>query len=120
VLAPGEDSPFNPHRVKPSFYRPKEGLNDMAQRAQVKCINKRDRQDAHERIHSIGGSNGTPWKLPEDDAIGRIKRGEWEFYVIVNGKEVKVVVATHAGREYLKTEADGYAPNNLLNLPECP
>ncbi len=41
-------------------------------------------------------------------------------YVIVGGREVKVVLATHEGREYLKTEADGYAPNNLPNLPECP
>lgn len=24
------------------------------------------------------------------------------------------------GNKYLKTEADGDAPNNLLNLPECP
>lgn len=49
-----------------------------------------------------------------------IKRREWEFYVIVGGRETKVVTAVHQGREYLKTEADGYAPNNLLNLPECP
>lgn len=92
----------------------------MPQRAQVKCINKRDRQSAHERIQSIGGYGQGPWKLSEDDAIGKIKRGEWTFYVIVGGRETNVVIAVHAGREYLKTEADGYAPNNLLNLPECP
>ena len=92
----------------------------MAQRAQVTCINKRDRQNAHERIKSIGGRTDRQWKLEEDDAIGRIRRGEWDFFVIVGGRETKVVIATHLGREYLKTESDGYAPNNLLNLPECP
>jgi hypothetical protein len=92
----------------------------MPQRAQVKCINKRDRQNAHERIKAIGGHGDRQWKLDEDDAIGRIKRKEWAFYVIVGGKETDVVVAVHEGREYLKTEADGYAPNNLLSLPECP
>lgn len=92
----------------------------MAQRAQVKCINKRDRQNAHERIKAIGGYTDRQWKVLEEDAIGMIKRREWEFYVIVGGRETKVDVAVHQGREYLKTDADGYAPNNLLNLPECP
>ena len=92
----------------------------MPDRAQVKCINKRDRHAPHERIKAIGGYTNRQWKLDEDDAVGRIKRQEWAVYVIVGGREVKVVLATHEGREYLKTEADGYAPNNLSNLPECP
>ncbi|MDD5382312.1 MAG: DUF3892 domain-containing protein, partial [Candidatus Margulisbacteria bacterium] len=29
-------------------------------------------------------------------------------------------VAIRSGRKYLKTEADGEAPNNLLSLPTCP
>jgi hypothetical protein len=33
---------------------------------------------------------------------------------------VKVIIATRLGREYLKTEADGEQPDNLLALPECP
>jgi len=36
------------------------------------------------------------------------------------GRRVRVIVETHNRRKYLKTEADGYAPNNLLALPECP
>jgi hypothetical protein len=28
--------------------------------------------------------------------------------------------ARHSGREYLKTEADGVKPDNLLSLSECP
>jgi hypothetical protein len=36
------------------------------------------------------------------------------------GKTVEVIVATHNGKKYIKTEADGPHPNNLLALPECP
>ena len=85
---------------------------------QVTCINKRpSHYNPHERIQAIGGSG---WKHQEDDAIGRIDRGVDTYYVTVDGRNVRVVVATHNGRKYLKTEADGYAPNNLLALPECP
>jgi hypothetical protein len=92
-------------------------------RHQVKCIRKRgDHYDPHERIEGIGGTNadGTPWFVPEDRAIGGIESGKWSFYTYVGGKSVDVIVATHNNRKYLKTTADGYAPNNLLNLLECP
>lgn len=47
---------------------------------------------------------------------------EWRFYVErPQDDSVWVVVArSAAGNKYLKTEADGDAPNNLLSLPECP
>ncbi len=48
----------------------------MPDRAQVKCINKRDRHAPHERIKAIGGYTNRQWKLDEDDAVGRIKRQE--------------------------------------------
>jgi len=93
----------------------------MATRYQVSCINKHDRGNAHERIKNIGGiSGGKAWTLTEDQAITGIESGQWAFCVSVNGRAVDVMVATHAGRKYLKTTADGYAPNNLLSLPECP
>jgi hypothetical protein len=93
----------------------------MARRP-VSCINKRgNHYDAHERIQAVGGIyNGERYKFAEDDAIARIERRADEFYVSVNGRTVNVVVATHNSRKYLKTEADGYKPDNLLNLPECP
>jgi hypothetical protein len=85
---------------------------------QVTCINKRpSHYEPHARIQAIGGSG---WKHQEDDAIGRIDHGTDAYHVTVSGRNVRVVVATHNGRKYLKTEADGYAPNNLLALPECP
>lgn len=94
----------------------------MATRKQVKCINKRGSSySAHERIQSIGGvENGVRWKRSEDTAISYLKNGTEEYYVIVNDKSVDVIVDKHDGREYLKTKNDGYAPNNLLNLNECP
>lgn len=95
----------------------------MATRHRVSCINKRGNHlNPHERISHIGGTNadGTRWKLTEDEAINSIESKKYEFYVLVNGREVNVIVATHNGRKYLKTEADGYSPDNLLSLPECP
>ena len=94
----------------------------MAASVQVSCINKREHQNPHERITRIGGvnANGTRWSLSESEAIAGIESGQWRFYVSVQGKSVSVVVAIHLGRKYLKTEADDYAPNNLLSLPECP
>jgi hypothetical protein len=95
----------------------------MPSNVEVKCINKTDRQNAHERIRNIGGVNpdGTRWRLSEEDAIAGIRRSEWKFYVNQGGHSVWVIIArSAAGHEYLKTEADGVQPNNLLSLPECP
>lgn len=94
----------------------------MAANVQVKCIKKSDRYNPHERIRGIGGVNpdGARWYLPEDDAIAGIESGKWRFWTTANGKSVWVIVALHLGRKYLKTEADGLEPNNLLALPECP
>jgi len=94
----------------------------MAIRKQVSCINKRgDHFAAHERIQNIGGIHyGNRWKETEPAAIAQITLKTHEYYVSKNGREVEVIVATHNGRPYLKTEDDGYAPNNLLSLPECP
>lgn len=95
----------------------------MVSQHQVKCINKSDRDNPHERILNIGGTNqdGTPWKLSQQAAIDGIEGGKWQFYVSVGGRSVWVIVAVSAqGHKYLKTEADGEHPNNLLSLPECP
>lgn len=90
---------------------------------EVQCIRKTNRTNPHERISRIGGklSSGSSWTYSEDDAIAKIEREECEFHTLDNKERpVKVVIATHNGHKYLKTEADGQQPDNLLALPECP
>jgi hypothetical protein len=92
-------------------------------RHQVLCINKSDRYNPHERILNIGGLNpdGTRWKVSQPEAVGYIESRQFEFFVRVGYGEVDVIVAVSAyGNKYIKTEADGEHPNNLLSLPECP
>jgi hypothetical protein len=95
----------------------------MPSRHEVQCINKGDRTNPHERIVSIGGRNpdGSAWKLSQQDAIEGIETRKWSFYVSRSGYgPVDVVIAvSRFGHKYLKTEADGEHPNNLLSLPEC-
>jgi hypothetical protein len=87
-------------------------------RGQVTCIRKRgDHYSAHERIEGIGGSG---WSRSEDQAISDLDSGANSFFTLVGGAQAEVVVATHLGRRYLKTSADGVTPDNLLSLPECP
>lgn len=89
---------------------------------QVFCITKRgNHYSPHERIQGIGGvANGVRWWRAENDAIRDVEMDSTSYYTSVHGRSVWVVVATHNGRKYLKTEADGYSPDNLLSLPECP
>ncbi|NEK19892.1 DUF3892 domain-containing protein [Rhizobium leguminosarum] len=94
----------------------------MANTAQIKCINKNPRNDIYHAITHVGGFTDKQWKLTLDDAIGKIERREWAFYVDrPKGDRVWVEVAvSRFGNKYLKTDADGDEPNNLLSLPECP
>ena len=94
----------------------------MAARQQITCINKSERLNPHERILSIGGFNadGKRWRISQEEAVSGIRDGSWAFFVDVNGKSVDVVVATSANNNfYIKTQADGVHPNNLLALTEC-
>lgn len=95
----------------------------MATSVQIQCVNKTDRYNPHERISHVGGVNAdkTRWKLTQEQAIQGIESGQWRFYVSAGGHSVWVVVAvSQFGNKYLKTEADGDQPDNLLSLPECP
>ena len=89
---------------------------------EITCIHKSDRYDPHERIREIGGVNadGTRWRVSQEQAIEWIGNGRYEFFVHVGSQAVRVIVATSRyGKRYIKTEADGEQPNNLLSLPEC-
>ena len=94
----------------------------MSDSFQIHCINKSDRPNPHERILNVGGVHGGQrWKVSQQDAIAGIDAGKWSFFVSAAGRRVAVIVATSRfGNRYLKTEADGEHPNNLLSLPECP
>jgi hypothetical protein len=81
----------------------------------ITCVNKQPRNDVHKQIERVGGSG---WSISQDEAIRNIENGE-AYEVTVGGVTAQVVIATHNGHKYIKTTADGYGGNNLLNLPEC-
>ena len=89
----------------------------MAENVQITCIRKTNRTEPHDRIQGVGGTN---WYITEAEAIAYIENGTYKFYVSVGGKSVWVVIAKRLEHKYLKTEADGVQPDNLLSLPECP
>lgn len=94
----------------------------MIPKFEIKCINKSDRFNPHERIINVGGfDNGERWKISQQDAISFIESHKYEFFVRKDGHTVNVIVAVSAwGNKYIKTEPDGLHPDNLLSLPECP
>lgn len=90
------------------------------QTAQITCVNKVDRDNPFERITHLGGAT---WKLTQEDAIGKIERQEWNFYVALPGHQRTVWVEvgiSRFGNKYLRTQGDNDERNNLLSLPECP
>jgi hypothetical protein len=83
---------------------------------EITYVQKTERSDPHARIQKIGGEG---WTMTEDAAILQIETGWETFYVYPSDAPMtKVIVATHEGHKYLKTEADDLQPNNLLALPE--
>ncbi len=94
----------------------------MASRTEIFCVNKSDGTNLHERITHIGGSNAdnSKWRITQQKAIAEIENGQWQFFVHKEADTVNVIVATSRnGNKYIKTEADGEQPDNLLSLPEC-
>lgn len=90
---------------------------------QIRCINKDDRYNPYEAITHVGGKNpdGGKWRLTSQEAIEAIEGSKYNFYVENPADDrVEVIVAISPyDNKYLKTEADGDKPNNLLSLPEC-
>ena len=89
----------------------------MAENHMVRCSAKQG-----DRVTHVGGlnSDGTPWKMSEQDAIAGLKNGKLKFYVNVvdvNSTGVWLMVDQKQGRDTLSTTGD---PSMLLNLPDCP
>jgi hypothetical protein len=90
---------------------------------EIRCINRSDRTTPDDRIHHVGGvnSDGSRWKLTEDQAIAGIKDDRWKFWAASGATKAQIVVAkSKVGREYLKLDVDELQPDSLLSLPECP
>jgi hypothetical protein len=87
---------------------------------EIQCVNKQPRYNPHERIQNVGGtgSSGVRFEITQPACLQEIKNGE-QFVVRQAGRLVRVILATHNGNEYIKTENDGIQPDNLLALPEC-
>lgn len=92
----------------------------MANRYQISCINKPNRDSQLEHITHVGGYGTSQWKITVEDCIQRIERGE-QFFVRVGQYETNVQVVSPPGRrKHIKTEPDATKKDNLLSLPECP
>lgn len=86
---------------------------------QVNC-HKPDNDDPDRRLQGLGGPADGGWYRPIDVLISLIENGDRFWTIDQKNNSVWVVVASRNGRKYLKTEADGLEPNNLLALPHCP
>ncbi|WP_075217468.1 DUF3892 domain-containing protein [Mongoliimonas terrestris] len=93
----------------------------MAESYEVKC-HRPDGTDPDQRIDGLGGPSGGGWYREIDTLIHGIETGAYRLWTTTpENKFAWVVVAARSnGRKYLKTEADGVEPNNLLKLPRCP
>ncbi len=91
----------------------------MVTRLEIKWISRSE--DSPAWVTQVSGHyvDGTPWTLTEEDAIRGLESGFLEFFVVVEGRSLDVIVAgNRKGRKFLKTEADRERPDYLLKLPD--
>ena len=87
--------------------------------ARVTCINKPNRESAHEHITHLGGPG---WRWTREAVIQSIEAKTNTFYVIDaagHRSDVGVVNPGNGRAKYVRTYRDGDWNNNLLALPEC-
>jgi hypothetical protein len=84
---------------------------------QVKCINKQPRNNPHEGITHLGGSN---WRWSREQVIQSIEQRTNSFHTMVAGMRADVGIVNGPNGKYVRTHADGQWNDNLLALPECP
>lgn len=84
--------------------------------AQVTCINKQPRNNTHEGITHLGG---TDWRWTRQQVIDSIENGSNTFFTNVGGKRANIAVIDGQNGKYVRTHADGQWNDNLLALIEC-
>ena len=90
---------------------------------EIQCIRKTNRFEAHDRIHSVGGTapDGAQWRLSQQEAVAAIDKSTHCFWIRDIGGSLDVITATSRwGFRYIKTTADDVQPDRLLELPNCP
>ena len=87
-------------------------------RRAISVVHRAYSHDPHERVEAIGGVNSdrTRWTLTQAAAIAAIEGGTDEFFVDASGLPIKVIVLTHGGQKYLKSEREKTHPDDLLRL----
>jgi len=80
-----------------------------------------DNADLDRRMQGLGGTTPSPWWFTIDTIISMIDQ-DHIFYTMVDNEVALVIVETNpiSGRRFVKTMADNFLRNNLLNLPYCP
>jgi hypothetical protein len=88
----------------------------------VTAVGRAYSRDPFERVASIGGVNSdhTRWSLSQPAAIALIEKGSDEFFFLVGEQRVRVVVLTHGGEKYLRSEREKTHPDDLLNVNAAP
>ncbi|MDQ3823859.1 MAG: DUF3892 domain-containing protein, partial [Actinomycetota bacterium] len=87
----------------------------------ITAVDRRVHGSPQLRIRGVSGvrPEGGTWRMTTEQVVSAIRRGERFYVEEPAGDRVDVVVSrTATGRTYLRTEADGDIPNNLLALPE--
>jgi len=84
----------------------------------VSLVDRAYSLDPLEQMEAIGGVNAdfSRWKLSQEAAIAAIEAGTDEFVVDANGVRVRLVVLTHGGQKYLKTERAKKHSDGVLRL----
>lgn len=84
----------------------------------VSSVNRAYSHDPLECIDAIGGTypDRRTWTLTQEDAIAAIEAGTDEFFVLENGRRIKLVVFARGGQKYLRTDRADAAPDDLLQL----
>ncbi len=63
---------------------------------------------------------GATWKMKREAAIGWLTVDSHTFFIKQGDQKIYLIVATHNGQSWLRTDKDWAQPNLLLSLPECP